>query len=142
MTALATVPTPALPRTTISRLTPVYLVDRIEPCLEFWVERLGFEVRLRVESDDGLEFALLGRDGVELMYRTRDSVSHDAPGLADGEAHAPWVVLYVEVDDLDAVLPSLDGIEVVSPLKETILGTREVFLREPSGRIVALTSRD
>ena len=35
----------------------------------------------------------------------------------------------------------LEGIEVIVPMRETILGTREIFLREPSGRILALSSR-
>ncbi len=96
---------------------------------------------MRVEGNDHLEFVLLGRDGVELIYRTRESVHHDAPGLADGGLHAPWVVLCLQVDDLDAILPTLEGLEIVVPLRETMLGDREVFVREPSGRIVALMSR-
>ena len=140
MTALAT----ALPplRTKFSRLASVLLVDRIEPCLEFWVDRLGFEVRLRVDGEDHLEFAALGQGDVEIMYRTRDSLHEDTPGLVDGFRHEPWVVLYLEVEDLDAILPHLEGVEVVVPVRETILGTREIFLREPSGRILALSSRN
>src|SRR4051794_15662673 len=108
--------------TTFNRLSSVFLVDRIEPCLDFWVNRLGFEPRLQVEGEDHLEFAILGRDDVEIMYRTRDSVHHDAPGLTEGEGHIPWVVIYLEVEDIDALLPKLEGVDVVSPLRETILG--------------------
>ncbi len=138
MTATATL---SVPRTTFHRMSSVLLVDRIEPCLEFWVERLGFEVRLQVQGPDHLEFVVLGRNGVELMYRTIDSVEQDTPGLIDTEQHQPWSVHYLEVDDLDDLLPRLEGVEVVVPVRETIFGTREVFLNEPSGRILALTSR-
>ena len=28
----------------LSQLTPVMVVDAVEPCLKFWVDRLGFVV--------------------------------------------------------------------------------------------------
>ena len=138
MTALASVPRV---KASVRRLTSVLFVDRIEPCLEFWVERLGFEVRLQIQGDDHLEFAVLGHGDAEVMYRTRDSLQQDTPGLVDGEQHSPWVVMYLEVDDLDELLPRLMGAEVVVPVRETFLGTREIFVREPSGRILSLSSR-
>ena len=33
------------PKSKFGRMSPVFLVDRIEPCLDFWVDRFGFEVR-------------------------------------------------------------------------------------------------
>lgn len=138
MSALATL---APPKTQFSRMRSVLLVDRIEPCLDFWVERLGFEVRLQVQGDDHLEFVALCRDDVEILYRTLDSLHDDTPGLVDADAHQPWVVLYLEVDSLDALMPHLDGIEVVVARRETILGTDEIFVREPSGRILAISER-
>ncbi len=139
MTAIA-----AFPRlkSAFRRLSTVLLVDRIESCLEFWVDRLGFEVRLQVEGEDHLEFVALCRDEVEVVYRTVDSLHLDTPGLVDTDLHSPWVVIYLEVDDLDELLPRLEGIEVVSPLRETPFGSREIYVREPSGRILSISSRD
>ena len=143
MSATATL-APPKPKTAFRKMQSVLLVDRIEPCLDFWVETLGFEVRVQVpvEGEDHLEFVSLGRDDVEVLYRTRDSLHDDAPGLVDNHEHQPWVVMYLEVDDLDELLPRLEGVETVVPIRETIFGTREVFVREPSGRILAIASRD
>lgn len=141
MSAFAALAPTAPPRTKFRRMSSVFLVDRIEPCLDFWVDRLGFEIRLRVDGDESLDFAILGRDDVEVMYRTLSSIQQASPGLVDG-GHQPWVVLYVEVADLELLLPRLEGLEVVVPLRETITGNREIFVREPSGRVVALTSHD
>jgi hypothetical protein len=129
----------ALPdlKATYSRLSQVYLVDRIEPCLEFWVERLGFEIRLQVEGTAHLEFVILGRDGAEVIYRTADSVNLDVPGLVDTE-HQPWDIIYVVVDNLEDLLPRLGGVDVVVPLRESGFGGQEIYVTEPSGRIVAL----
>jgi uncharacterized glyoxalase superfamily protein PhnB len=119
-------------------MTPVFLVDQVEPCLDFWVDRLGFEARLRVPGDDGLEFVQLVRDEVRLAYRSRGSLGRMSPELLGGHDHLPWVILYLPVSDLDALLPRLDGIEVVVPLRESDFGVRELYIREPSGRVVAL----
>src|SRR5581483_3673025 len=146
MTALATrleaTPATTAPPNLFRRLSSVFLVDRIEPCLDFWVDRLGFEVRLRIDGEDHLEFVALGRDDVEFFYRTRDSVRQDAPELPGGAEHAPWVVIYLEVECLDDLLPKLEGIEVIAPVRETAFGGHELFLREPSGRIVALVDHN
>ena len=138
MTVLANT---SAPQTSFRRMSSVLLVDRIEPCLDFWVDRLGFEVRVQVEGEDALDFAILGRDDVEFSYRTRASLDVDAPGTIDDAPHNPWVVIYLEVDDLQSLLPRLEGVEVVVPVRETILGGQEMFIREPSGRMLGLTSR-
>lgn len=137
-TALAYSP----PKTRFRRMSSVFLVERIEPCLEFWIDRMGFEVRLQVQGDEQLDFVILGRDEVEIMYRTRESIGQASPGLLTGEDHQPWVVLYLQVADLDEILPRLDGVEVVVPPRENAFGVREVYVREPSGRILAISSSE
>ena len=140
MSAIAT-PRLVPSKNSFNRLSSVLLVDRIEPCMEFWVDRLGFEVRLQVHGENHLEFAAMGRDDVEILYRTRDSLHEDTPGLVSEDGHQPWVVIYLEVENLTDLMPRLEGVEVIVPLRETILGTKEIFVREPSGRILAISSR-
>ena len=55
---------------TIQSITPVLLVERIEPALPFWRDRLGFEVLAEVPHEDAIGFVMLGRDGLMVMYQT------------------------------------------------------------------------
>ena len=57
----------------VRKLAPVLYVDRIEPCLGFWTS-LGFEKVAEVPEADGLGFALLVKDGIEVMYQSRTSL--------------------------------------------------------------------
>ncbi len=124
------------------RLNSVMLVDEIEPSLEFWVDRLGFEVRLKVTNDEGRpEFAIFGQDAIEVVYRTKESLNRGTPGLMECDDRQPLAILYLQVADLDSLLPHLEGVETVIPLRENAIGSREIFVREPSGRIVALTQQ-
>lgn len=130
-------------RVRVRSLNPVRLVDRIEPSLEFWADRLGFDASFRVVGEDGLEFATVRLGGLELHFRTRDSLDLDVPGLVDGDGRDrdAGELLHLEVDDLDAVLTRLDESEIVAGPRETIFGGSEAFVREPSGRILVLADR-
>ena len=48
----------------IERLSPIFIVNAIEPCLEFWTQ-LGFEKMVEVPEEDRLGFIILQKDGVE-----------------------------------------------------------------------------
>ncbi len=52
---------------TVKRLTPILVVEEIEPSIEFWVDRLGFEKTMEVPEGDKLGFAAFAKDGFEVM---------------------------------------------------------------------------
>jgi uncharacterized glyoxalase superfamily protein PhnB len=121
----------------MKRLTPIITVEQIEPCLGFWIDRLGFEKTMEVPEGDRLGFALLQFGDIEVMYQTHSSVAADLPALAT-EMSETSSVLFVEVDDLDALKPKLDGVEIVVPERETFYGSREIWVRAPCATVVGL----
>ena len=116
-------------------LAPVIYVEAIEPCLSFWTERLGFEVVAQVDEGERLGFALLVRDGVQVMYQSRESLAKDVPPLADQDL-GRGIALYLRVADVDAIERLLDGVEQVIPKRTTFYGSTEVLVREPGGTVV------
>ena len=119
----------------IKRVTPVLFVERIEPCLDLWERRLGFSRVAEVPQGDRLGFAMLQKDGVELMYQSYESVAHDIAPLA-GEVRASRQFLFIEVDDLAALEPKLAGVPEVVPKRETFYGMTEVIVRDPAGHVI------
>jgi uncharacterized glyoxalase superfamily protein PhnB len=120
----------------LKQLTPVLIVEAVEPCLKFWVDRLGFAITNQVPGPDGkLIFASVQLGPVEIMYQTRASVVDEQPGTAkDLMGHS--VALFITVEDLDAVARSLDGAPVVKPRHKTFYGSTEIYVREPGGNTV------
>ncbi len=58
----------ALP--SLKRLTPVLIVEHVEPCIRCWIDRLGFAVKQRGAEDRWRPvFASVEKDGIEIMYR-------------------------------------------------------------------------
>ncbi|MGH7668458.1 MAG: VOC family protein [Gemmatimonadaceae bacterium] len=122
------------------QLTPVMVVEQVEPCLAFWCDRLGFTVENRVPGPDGaLVFASAKCGAVEVMYQTRASVVSETPSLA-GELAGHSVTLFLTVDDLDAVEQAVAGAPVVKPRHETFYGSTEIYVREPGGNIVGFAA--
>jgi hypothetical protein len=82
---------------TVKKMTPVLLVDEVEPCVRFWKEQLGFEVAIEVPEGDKIGFVSLQKAGVELMYQSYASLEKDSSFSAQGYAKGP-AFLYIEVD--------------------------------------------
>src|SRR4051812_724486 len=111
------------------KLTPVLIVDAIEPCLAFWTDRLGFAKIAEVPHGDRLGFVILQRDGVEIMYQTMASVADDVPAIA--ALGSGWRTgLYVEVESLADVERALEGVEPIVPKRTTFYGATEIGVRE------------
>jgi uncharacterized glyoxalase superfamily protein PhnB len=122
----------------MKKLTPVIVVDAIEPCLPFWTERLGFEVTVTVPHDGHLGFAILVKDNVEVMYQSKASVAADVPAVAPRVGGAP--VLFIEVEDVDAVEKATEGVEVLVPRRKTFYGMDEIFVVAPCGTVVGFAA--
>jgi len=121
---------------TLKQLTPVLIVDEVEPCVKFWTDRLGFDITNKVPADDGkLIFASVQLGSIEIMYQTRASVVSEQPSSAhDLTGHS--VALFITVADLNSVEKALAGVPVVKPRHDTFYGSTEIYVREPGGNTV------
>jgi hypothetical protein len=118
----------------VKRITPVLLVKEIEPALPFWVEKLGFTKAIEVPHGSKIGFVALQKGNTELMYQTYASVAEDLPSF--GEIQKGPTFLYIEVDNLDAVVSALKNSKIVQPERTAFYGMREVGFQEPGGHYV------
>ena len=131
---------------TMNKLTPIIVVDAIEPCLSFWTEQLGFELTGTVPHEDGIGFAMMQKGGVELMYQNRASIDADMGASSDNsglgsELTNGTMTLFIEVADLDSVIDALVDPEVIVPRRQTFYGMDELFVRAPCGTVVGFAAR-
>ena len=116
----------------MKKLTPVLIVDAIEPVLPLWTA-LGFATTAEVPQGNRLGFVILAKDNVELMYQTRDSVKHDEPRILERSMGASGV--FIEVDKLDdIVLPP--GTDVIVQRRTTPYGATEAIVRDAAGNVI------
>jgi uncharacterized glyoxalase superfamily protein PhnB len=117
------------------KITPVLVVQEIEPCLPFWVERMGFQNVAEVPDGDRIGFVMLVRDGVEVMLQSVASVRKDEPAFApDGPSRV--ASLFIEVDNFAETLARLEGYPIAMPDRTTFYGMREIGVFDPAGNVV------
>ena len=116
----------------VKKLTPVLFVEKIEPVLPLWTERLGFQKTVEVPGDGGLAFVILQQGKVEVMYQTYASVAKDLPQVLSEASKGP-TFLYIEVESLDALKPALASAPVYLPERRTFYGAREIGIRDAAG---------
>ncbi len=125
---------------TVKRITPVLFVKEIEPVLPFWVDALGFEKIIEVPHGDKLGFVSLQKDGTEVMYQSYASLGEDMPQVAEAAKKGP-TFLYIEVDDLNAILASLKKQKITMPERIAFYGMREVGFQDPAGHYLTFAQR-
>jgi uncharacterized glyoxalase superfamily protein PhnB len=119
----------------VKRITPVLYVKEIEPCVKFWVERLGFAMTAQVPDGDRLGFVILQKANLEIMYQSFASAAKDVPAVAR-EIEGGRTFLYLEVDNLQVVIDALKGVAVVVPRRTTFYGADEFGVKDPAGHVV------
>ncbi len=122
-------------------LTPILVVDAIEPQLPFYEGRLGFQRVMEVPHGDVLGFVGLARDGHMVMLQTRASLADDMRACAEHLASGGGALLYAAVDSLAEAAAALGDAPVIVPERETFYVMREVWVSDPAGNVIGLAER-
>src|SRR5947209_95073 len=117
----------------LRKLTPVVIVDRIEPLLPFYVDRLGFMKVAEAPCGDALGFVMLVHGPIELMFQTPASAQADG---SRRDLRASPAYLYFDVDDLDQLIAAIQGVPIVIPRRIAPYGADEIFVLDPAGNTV------
>ena len=120
---------------TTKKLTPVLMVEAIEPCLPLWIDRLGWTKTVEVPEDDQLGFVILAKDGAELMYQTWKSVEKDL-GVPARRPQGTSVGIFIEVSDIDDIETRIEGLPIALPRRKTFYGMEEIGVTEGGGHMV------
>jgi len=122
------------------KITPILVVEEIEPSLGFWVDQLGFTKTVEVPEGDKLGFVILQKEGTEVMLQSRPSIVKDAGPAADAVL-AAGSALFIEVDDFADALRRVQGAEVLVPERVTFYGMREIWVRDAGRHIIGFAAR-
>ncbi len=117
----------------ITKVTPLHLVERIEPCLPLWCGPLGYKKTVEVPHGARLGFVLLDCAVGSVMLQTFESLKDDMPTI---HARHPSALLYMDVESLDYALAAVEGAEIVVPERKTFYGAREVGIVDSSGTVI------
>jgi lactoylglutathione lyase len=121
----------------LQKLTPNLMVEDVAQTLAFYRETLGFQVLTTLPDAAPFDFAIVGRDDVQLMFQSRPSLSENVPALT-GAAIGASQTFYIEVTGIQQLYEQLrQRVEIVVDLHDTFYGTREFYFRDLNGYILS-----
>lgn len=124
----------------VKKITPILFAEELEPCIRFWTERMGFQKTVEVPEGNKIGFAIVEKNGVELMYQSFASVEKDNATTGEAARKGPSF-LYIEVADIEATLAVTKGAEVVMPMRTTFYHAREFGVKDPAGHYVVFAQQ-
>jgi len=120
-------------RPRIDGISPFFIVRNLAAALEFYRDRLGFEVTFRGPEDDEF-FGIVRRDGAMILLKV---VGLDPLPNCQREPGARWDA-YLHVPDPDALAAEFTsrGVALSEPLKDTHDGLRGFELKDSDGYVL------
>ena len=114
-----------------------YIVHDVREAIDFYVERLGFELVMHPAPP----FAMLTRGDLRLVLSAPNPSGGGGQSMPDGSVPEPggWNRFAVEVGDLEAEVRSLR--EAGAHFRNDIVvgvGGKQILLEDPSGNLVEL----
>ena len=116
----------------VRKITPILFAEEIEPCIQFWTERMGFQKTVEVPEGDKIGFVLLEKNGLELMYQSFASVDKDNASTGAEVRKGPSF-LYIEVAEIVAAQAAVKGAEIIMPMRTTFYQSKEFGIKDPVG---------
>ena len=121
----------------LKKLTPNLMVEDVARTLAFYKDILRFEVVVTLPEQEPFDFAIVQRDGVELMFQSRSSLSENVPALTGSPIGASQT-FYIEVTGIRELYESLrEKVEIVVDFHTTFYGTQEFYFRDLNGYILS-----
>ena len=126
-------------------LSPVLIVEQVEPTRNFLRDRLGFAQTVVVMHGDAVGFVMMEKDAVTVMVQSHasliDDVGHDAArAVNETISNRGAAALYLKVSNVDLAVPALADTDVIVPLRKTFYDMHEITVREPGGHAITVAS--
>lgn len=127
-------------RSSISGVTPFFIVSSVPATLAFYADKLGFEVTFRGPSPDDEFFGIVRRDGALIMFKAlgvildgKEVAVEPVPNFRRKPAFS-WDA-YFDVDDPDALAAEFAsrGVRFSVPLSNSDDGLRGFVVEDPDG---------
>ena len=124
----------------LNSLTPNLMVNDVEETIEYYTDVLGFTLLMTVPETGKLDWAMVKRNDVVLMFQTTKSLKEGVPRLA-GEKPGGGLTFYIKVDRITEIHEELfnNEVEIISDLESTFYNTIEFSIADINGYVLTFS---
>jgi uncharacterized glyoxalase superfamily protein PhnB len=124
----------------LQSLTPNLMVNDVEETIEYYTDVLGFTLLMTVPETGKLDWAMVKRNDVVIMFQSSKSLKEGVPRLA-GEKPGGGLTFYIKVDRVSEIHEELfnNEAEIISDLESTFYDTIEFSVADLNGYILTFS---
>jgi catechol 2,3-dioxygenase-like lactoylglutathione lyase family enzyme len=121
----------------ISRIAPLFIVNNVPATLEFYRDRLGFDITFQGPEPGDIFFGIVERGGAMIMFKAVGVAPVPNYTRDVNQGVARWDA-YVAVPDPDALAAEFASrnVNFSEPLKDTNDGLRGFELKDAEGYVL------
>lgn len=118
-------------------LSPNLLVGSVNRAVDFYVTNFQFKLVVSVPESGTLNWAMVERDGVTLMFQTLESMKEDMPSL-NIESKGGLGTFFVKMVGIDELYREAKSKKLTIPvdMRTTFYGMKEFTIQDPDGYFV------
>ena len=124
----------------LNTLTPNLMVNDVEETIEYYTDILGFTLLKTVPEVGVIDWAMVKRNNVMLMFQSAKSLKDELPKL---KAQKPGggLTFYIKVDKITELHEELmdNEVEIISDLESTFYDTIEFSIIDINGYILTFS---
>jgi uncharacterized glyoxalase superfamily protein PhnB len=124
----------------LKSLTPNLMVNDVEETIEYYTDILGFTLLKTVPEKGELDWAMVKRSDIVLMFQSKKSLANELPRLK-GEKPGGGLTLYIQIDGITELHEELyhNEVEIISDLESTFYDTIEFTIVDVNGYILTFS---
>lgn len=115
------------------------MVKNVKETVKFYEGILGFKSVVEVpEGGEVLNFAIVAKDKISIMFQEQENLLSEYPSLATGDI-VPTFTLFITVDDVAKLYEDLkDEVELAQPLHKTFYGREEFAIFDNNRNVLTI----
>ncbi|MCC7333366.1 MAG: VOC family protein [Flavobacteriales bacterium] len=124
----------------IRSLTPNLMVNNVEETIEYYIDILGFSLLKTIPEKGELDWAMVKRNEVILMFQSSKSLKNELPKLKS-QKPGGGLTFYIKVDRITELHEELmeNDVEIISDLESTFYNTIEFSIIDINGYILTFS---
>ena len=125
----------------VESITPNLVTENVNRTVDFYGEMFGFRIIQSVPETGEIDFAIIGRDGVQLMFQKKSSWVEDLNIGGDFPIGASQN-LYIVIDGIGSLYERINNkAEVISGMRTTFYGMKEFTILDCNGYMLTFAEK-
>lgn len=120
----------------LQSITPNLMVENIDETIAYYEEVFGFTLLRTVPDKGELDWAMMKRNEVVLMFQTKRSLASEIPALQSRKPGS-GTTLYIKMKGVEKLFEEIENkTEIVAELEHTFYDTREFSVMDLNGYVI------